>query len=254
MIKSHYLLLLACLLSATVRAETLTIAVASNFAKPMSEIARAFEKESKHSVRVAFGSSGKLAAQLLQGAPFHMFFSADQDKPELLLKRGIATSGSSFTYALGGLALWSSDPTIDPERVLREGSFTKIALANPRLAPYGIAATEVLLNLTLLEASKPRWVLGENIAQTYQFVESGNAELGFVAASQIMENGKLIKGASWPVPQNLHNPIRQDAVLIGKQPSRAAREFAAFVSGAEVTNIIERYGYQTGEADSRAEP
>ncbi len=198
--------------------------------------------------------SGKLAAQLLQGAPFHMFFSADQAKPKLLLKRGIATSGSSFTYALGGLALWSSDPTIDPERVLREGRFTKIALANPRLAPYGIAATEVLLNLTLLEASKPRWVLGENIAQTYQFVESGNAELGFVAASQIMENGKLIKGASWPVPQNLHNPIRQDAVLIGKQPSRAAREFAAFVSGAEVTNIIERYGYQTGEADSRAAP
>ena len=254
MIKPHYLLLLVSLLAVPVRAEMLTIAVASNFAKPMADIVAAFEKETEHTVRVAFGSSGKLAAQLLQGAPFQLFFSADEEKPALLLKRGIAAADSQFTYALGRLALWSSDPTADPERLLRDGNFTKLALANPKLAPYGVAAREVLVNLNLIETSQARWVLGENIAQTYQFVDSGNADIGFVAASQITGNGKPAKGASWSIPESLHHPIKQDAVLIGQNPGRAAREFAVFVRSAAATEIIKRYSYQVGVTESGARP
>lgn len=246
-------LLLALWLSLTAShlvAEQLTIAVASNFAIPMREIGRAFEQESDHKVRFAFGSSGKLAAQILQGAPFAAFFSADQHKPALLTEKGVVTEGSQFTYAIGRLALWSSDSGIDPLAQLKNGHYRKLALANPKLAPYGEAAVEVLESLGMAQTSAPKWVQGENIAQTYQFVESGNAELGFVAYSQIYTGGQLIKGAAWLIPDKLHRVIRQDAVLLGTKQSVAARQFMHFMRGAKVRAIMEGYGYQTDSEKS----
>lgn len=233
-------------------ADTLTVAVASNFAKPMTELAKAFEQHTGHSVRLAFGSSGKLTAQILQGAPFQLFFSADQTKPAALIERGAAVPGSQFTYAQGGLALWSKNESAKPYDMLRNGHYTKLALANPRLAPYGAAAQEVLSQLNVLEESRSKWVLGENIAQTYQFVDSGNAELGFVALSQITAQEQTRNGASWIVPINLHSPIRQDAVLIGTQPGAAAQNFMTFIRSTAATEIIKSYGYRVAESESGA--
>lgn len=248
------LLLLLSLQIACTPAETLTLAVASNFANPMREIASAFEQETEHSVRLAFGSSGKLTAQILQGAPFQAFFSADQTKPQLLIERGVATPGSQFTYALGGLALWSTTPASDPRMILQSGNFDKLALANPRLAPYGAAAIEILERLNLKAATQDKWVQGENIAQTYQFVDSGNAAIGFVATSQIVENGELATGSAWIIPSSLHSPIRQDAVLLGAQPGSAARQFMRFMQSSTAQNIINSYGYQSGAMRAEATP
>ncbi len=240
------LLLVLCLITEASQlfAEDLTIAVASNFASPMREIGQAFEQKSGHNVRFAFGSSGKLASQILQGAPFDAFFSADQSKPALLRERGFASQYSQFTYAIGRLALWSKEAGVEPLAQLRAQQYRKVALANPKLAPYGDAAQEVLGRLGLLAASQSKWVQGENIAQTYQFVDSGNAELGFVAYSQIYKQNQLIKGSAWLVPENLHQPIRQDAVLVGAESSEAARQFMGFMRGSEVRTILESYGYQ----------
>ncbi len=247
---AHCIVVVSCFLFAmgagqASRAETLTIAVASNFAQAMRDIATLYEAETGHSVRLSLGSSGKLAAQILQGAPFQAFFSADQDKPEYLLDRGVAAPGSRHTYALGRLALWSPTVGANPLEILRAGNFGKLALANPRLAPYGVAALEVLSRLELVEASRPYWVQGENIAQTYQFVDSGNAAIGFVARSQVTVGGTLERGAVWLVPQEYHRPIRQDAVLIGTAPGDVAIDFMRFVRGGKARAIIEYYGYRT---------
>lgn len=231
--------------SLSLRAEQLTVAVASNFAAPMREIAAAFERESGHGLRLAFGSSGKFYAQIQHGAPFDIFFSADRTKPQALEEAGLAVAGSRFTYAVGRLALWSRDAKLvrGGPQVLEEGGFNKLALANPRLAPYGAAAVQVLRNLGLEEVTKPHWVRGENIAQTYQFVASGNAALGFVALSQISGGG----GSAWIVPGNLHDPIRQDAVLLKRgAKSAAARALLRFVRGARAAAIIESYSYGAG--------
>lgn len=231
-----------------VQADQITAAVASNFTAPMTDLVAAFERETGHEVRLAFGSSGKFFAQISHGAPFEVFFSADRAKPEALEQKGLIVEGSRFTYALGALALWSSrdDVPVDNAEVLRRGDYNKLALANPRLAPYGAAAVEVLESLALAEATRPRWVQGENIAQTYQFVGTGNASVGFVALAQIMERGEIRSGSAWLVPDRLHAPIRQDAVLLRRgADSVAARAFLDFVRGDAARAIIESYGYQT---------
>ena len=231
--------------SSNLRAESVFVAVASNFLLPMEQLAQQFQQETGHKVKLSFGSSGKLFAQIYNGAPFHVFFSADQAKPIALEKKGLVVDGSRFTYALGGLALWSNKVDyIDSEgQVLEKGNFKKLALANPKLAPYGVASTEVLQNLGLTAATRSKLVKGENISQTYQFIASGNADLGFVALSQI--DSKASKGSVWIVPHELFNPIRQDAVLLTKgQNNGAAFAFMTFMKGPKAKAIIEASGYQ----------
>ncbi|WP_233998944.1 molybdate ABC transporter substrate-binding protein [Microbulbifer pacificus] len=242
------LLLAVAMLSAAVRADELTIAVASNFTAPMQEITRQFEKRSGHKVRLAFGSSGKFFAQISHGAPYHAFFSADQDKPQRLDKLGQTTKDSRFTYAEGKLVLWSSEPGVVDAKgtVLNQGAYNKLAIANPKLAPYGAAALEVLRHLQIEEQSRTHWILGENISQTYQFVASGNADLGLVALSQVLKNGEVTSGSAWIVPTQLYRPIRQDAVILKRGTELPAlREFWAFVQSEEARAIIRAYGYNT---------
>jgi molybdate transport system substrate-binding protein len=224
-----------------------TIAVASNFAPAMQAIAGEFEKTWNHKVNLVFGSSGKFYAQIKNGAPFQAFFSADQAKPLALEHEDLVVPGSRFTYAIGALALWSkrSDFTSIDARTLQQGQFRKLALANPVLAPYGMAAVEVLQRLGLDVATESKQVRGENIAQTFQFVESGNADLGFVALSQITYQGILKSGKAWVVPQNLYTPIRQDAALLRRgENSPATHEFLQFFRGQQARRIIESYGYR----------
>ncbi len=229
-------------------AERITLAVASNFTGPMKVLAEAFEEETGHEVILSFGSSGRFYAQIIHGAPYHLFFSADEAKPEALEQQGAIVEGSRITYAIGSLALWSATPGLELENaeLLRQGDYNKLALANPRLAPYGVAAVETLENLGLADSTRPNWVQGENISQAYQFVETGNADVGFVALSQIMQEGEVKRGSSWLVPAELHNPIRQDAVLLlhGKN-STAARHFLSFIQSDVAQEIIEFYGYAT---------
>mgnify|MGYP003836375343 FL=1 len=243
--------LLALLTTSSALAEEILVAVASNFTAPMQEIAQEFEARSEHQVKLAFGSSGKFFAQINHGAPYQAFFSADTEKPERLIKVGLAEAASRFTYAEGKLALWSaSAEVVDSKgRVLEKNQYRNLAIANPKLAPYGAAAMETLDNLKLLELSRPRWVQGENISQTYQFVASGNAELGLVALSQIQHDGKLKSGSAWVVPENLYAPIRQDAVILDNgSDSAAMRDFWKFVQSDKAARIIRAYGYNTPTA------
>jgi molybdate transport system permease protein len=210
------LLLTTLLLAATARSGEVSVAVASNFATAMSDLAAPFERETGHRLLLSYGASGKLYAQIRNGAPFQVFLSADDEKPIQLEKDGAAVPGSRFTYAIGTLVLWSPQPGyVDDEgAVLASGRFRRLALANPRLAPYGEAAMEVLRQRRLAERLQPNFVMGENIAQTHQFVASGNAELAFLALSQVWRDGRLSGGSAWIVPQSLHAPIRQDALLL----------------------------------------
>ena len=236
------------------QAEPLSVAVASNFTHPMKALVQAFETQSGHKVRVSFGSSGKFYAQIKHGAPFQVFLSADQTKPSALEKEDWAVSGSRFTYATGRLALWSSKENFIDEHInaLKNGQFNKLALANPKLAPYGVAAVQVLNSLNLTESSQHKWVKGENIAQTYQFVSTGNSDLGFVALSQIInldkthDNNGIKHGSAWLIPSDLHQAIRQDAILLKRgKNSQAAQQFITFMKTPKAKNIINRYGYET---------
>lgn len=247
------LALIRILFLSEAQAQTINVAVASNFTHPMKALVKAFEKQSGHKVRVSFGSSGKFYAQVKHGAPFQVFLSADQAKPIALEKEGWALAESRFTYATGRLALWSSqnnfiDETLTP---LKNGSFNKLALANPKLAPYGTAAVQVLQNLNLASKTQAKWIKGENIAQTYQFVSTGNSDLGFVALSQVVSqksslNKPSIKqGSAWIIPSHLHQPISQDAILLKKgQHSLAAQELLAFIKSPQAKKIIHHYGYE----------
>lgn len=227
-------------------AQDALVAVASNFAPTLDAIVEAFQAQDGHRITVASGASGKIYAQIRHGAPFDAFLSADQAKPAALVAAGLALPDSRFSYALGALVLWSADPArVDPlGQVLSRGDFRHLALANPRLAPYGVAALEVLQALNLLEATRLRWVLGENIAQAYQFVHSGNAELGLVARAQVWREGRLTGGSAWAVPASLHAPIRQDAVLLqAGRDNPAARALLQFLRGEQARRIIESQGY-----------
>lgn len=223
------------------------VAVAANFTAPMQAIAADFEKATGHKVLLASGSTGKFYAQIKNGAPFDVLLAADDETPAKLEKDGLAVSGSRFTYAIGQLALWSAKPGyVDAKgEVLKQGAFAHLAIANPRLAPYGAAAIETLTRLGLLASVEGRFVQGENIAQTYQFISTGNAELGFVAQSQIVEGGKLKSGSAWIVPASLHSPIRQDAVVLVKgKDNPAAAALLTFLKSDQARAVIQSYGYK----------
>jgi len=243
------LLVVACSLAsvpAGAGAAEVTVAVAANFTAPMKQIAADFEKETGHKVLLSFGASGKFYAQIKNGAPFHLFLSADDEKPAQLEKDGLTVPGSRFTYAVGTLVLWSARPGfVDPKgEVLSKGTFDKLSIANPKLAPYGTAAIEVLTKKGLLAAVQPKLVQGENISQAYQFVSTGNADLGFVALSQVMQDGRISSGSAWVVPDNLHSPIRQDAVLLLKgKGNQAAEGLANYLKTDKVKAAIRKYGY-----------
>lgn len=229
-------------------AETINVAVAANFSAAMKALVAEFEKTSGHNVVLSFASTGKFYAQILNGAPYHVFFSADQATAEKLERQQKALAGSRFTYAIGALALWSSKPGIndDPLKVLKSGEFNKLALANPKLAPYGAAAVEVLEHFKLKSATEAKWVLGENIAQTFQFVATANADLGFVALAQIIERGTIKEGSYWLVPSDFHAPILQDAqILAAGQNSPASHQLMAFIRSGDAQLIIQQYGYKT---------
>lgn len=243
------LLVVACSLAsvpAGAGAAEVTVAVAANFTAPMKQIAADFEKETGHKVLLSFGASGKFYAQIKNGAPFQLFLSADDEKPAQLEKDGLTVPGSRFTYAVGTLVLWSARPGfVDPKgEVLSKGTFDKLSIANPKLAPYGTAAIEVLTKKGLLAAVQPKLVQGENISQAYQFVSTGNADLGFVALSQVMQDGRISSGSAWVVPDNLHSPIRQDAVLLLKgKGNQAAEGLANYLKTDKVKAVIRKYGY-----------
>jgi len=224
-------------------AETLNVAVASNFVAAMQRIQQAFEDNSEHDIRLIRGSSGKHYAQISNGAPFDIFLSADQQRPRRLVDEGIAEESDLATYAQGQLALWSrrNDLHLGREYLLNTDNYDVIAIANPRLAPYGQAATEVFRHLGLEPVVSHRLVMGENIAQAFQFVFSGNADLGLVAYSQAMSTNLRGKGSVWLVPSELHQPIKQDMVIL--RDSTAAEEFAAFMESDTVRDILLTSGY-----------
>ncbi|HAJ91767.1 MAG TPA: molybdate ABC transporter substrate-binding protein [Gammaproteobacteria bacterium] len=226
-------------------AEEIRVAAASNFKNAITAIARRFEAATNHKVTLIFGSTGKHYAQIKNGAPFDVFFAADVRRPELLEEEGVALPGSRCTYAVGKVLLWSPKKGyVDPEgRILERSEFRYLAIANPKLAPYGKAAQEILQARRLWDRLSGRLVRGENIAQTFQFVKSGNAELGFVAYSQVKHPNQPIEGTFWEVPQALYTAIEQQAVLL--KDSVAARAFLSFVRSREALKIIHDYGYGT---------
>jgi molybdate transport system substrate-binding protein len=218
------------------------VAVAANFTEPAREIAQIFQSKTGHKAILSFGATGQLYAQITQGAPFQVFLSADDTTPKKLVGDGLAVAGSPITYAIGKIVLFSKDADlVKGEQTLKEAKFNKLAIANPATAPYGAAAVEAMKKLGVYDAIAPKLVQGSNISQTFQFVDTGNAELGFVALSQVVERPG---GSRWIVPANLHAPIRQDTVLLKTgAENEAARAFIAFLKGPEATAIIEKFGY-----------
>lgn len=237
-------LLIASWVSRQAVADEITIAVATNFTAAMRDLVQRFELETKHHVLVSSGSTGNYYAQIKNGAPFEAFFAADAERPRLLEQEGVAVPGSRFRYAVGRLVLWSPEPNYvdDQGRVLENAGFRRLSIANPDLAPYGAAAREALTARGLWERLMPRLAMGQDIGQAYAFVRTRNAELGFVALAQLRQPGKQIEGSYWIVPESLHRPIEQEAVLLREVP--AARMFLEFVKGAEAREIIRSYGYE----------
>ena len=238
---------LSLALLAGAQAAEVRVAVAANFTAPMRKLAESFERETGHKAVLAFGATGAFAAQIRNGAPFDVLLAADDSTPERLAADGHAVAASRFTYAIGRLALWSARADLVDGRgeVLKSPQrFERLAIASPKLAPYGQAAVETMQKLGLLETLRPKFVQGENIAQTYQYVASGNAPLGFVALSQVQVDGRLSSGSVWLVPAELHEPIRQDAVLL--QPGRdnaAAVALLRYLRSEPALRLIAAYGY-----------
>lgn len=227
--------------------ETL-FAVAANFTAPAKEIGAAFTAKTGETVTFSFGSTGKLYAQITQGAPFDGLLAADDAHPLRAEREGYAVAGSSFTYAVGKLVLWSRVPGLvdDQGAVLKSGGFNKLANTNPSAAPYGAAAVEAMTALAVLDALKPKIVEGNNLSQVYQFVSTGNAELGFIALSQVKLDPV---GSHWVVPQHLYRPIHQGAALLAKGAANpTASAFLAFLKSPESRAILEKYGYGVGNA------
>lgn len=222
------------------------VAVAANFAEPIKAIAAVLEKTTGHTLQVTVGATGRLYAQIRNGAPFDVLLAADTRAPEQLEADGLAQPGSRFTYATGKLVLWSADPARVDARgaVLKTGGFRKLAIANPKTAPYGAAAVDVMDKLGLTAALTPKLVQGESIGQTYNFAFTGNAEIAFVAMSQVLEGGRLKGGSMWLVPQNLYAPIRQDAVLLRRAANNeAAKALMQLLRSPNIKTLIRSYGY-----------
>jgi molybdate transport system substrate-binding protein len=245
------LALVSTLFFAAVHAGEVTVAVAANFTAPMQKIAQAYEQDTGHKAKLEFGSTGKFYAQIKNGAPFDVLLAADDETPERLEKEGLALVGTRFTYATGRLALWSKQPHLvdDKGDVLRSNNLEsigifKIAIADPKLAPYGAAAMEVIQRLGLQVAVTHKLVQGESIGQTYQFVSTENAQLGFVALSQISFDGRITQGSAWVVPQSMHTPLKQDAVLLNSGTGNAAAiALLKYLQGDKAKSIIRQYGY-----------
>lgn len=234
------------LVQAAAAAEEARLAIAANFAAPAGALAEQFSRDTGHRLAISAGSTGKLYAQIRNGAPFDVLLAADEETPRRMERERLAVPGSRFTYALGKLVLWSpkKDLVDDKGEVLQKAAFKRLAIANPKLAPYGAAAVEAMKRLGVWPLLQGRLVQGENIAQAFQFVASGSADLGFVALSQIAERGKGSAGSHWLVPPSLHAPIRQDAVLLlhGAR-NAAAQEFLAYLRSARARESIRGYGY-----------
>jgi molybdate transport system substrate-binding protein len=239
--------LLALMAWGTAQADEVQVAVAANFTAPMQKIAAEFEKDTGHKAVLAFGATGKFYAQISNGAPFEVFLAADDDTPAKLEAEHRTVPGTRFTYATGKLVLWSAqDGYVDGRgQVLKTGNYAHLAIANPRTAPYGAAAVETLTRLNVYDRVQGKLVQGENIAQTHQFVSTGNAPLGFVALSQVYRDGKFTSGSGWIVPANLHSPIRQDAVILARGGANpAARALADYLKSNKARDIIRSYGYE----------
>lgn len=232
--------------TACARADEVSVAVAANFAGPLAKIAEGYTAATGHTLKTSAGSTGKFYGQIVAGAPFEVLVAADDETPKKLVAEGHAVAGSNFTYAIGQLVLWSAQPgLVDSEgAVLAKGQFAHLALANPKLAPYGQAGMAVLKAKGLEAAVTPKLVVGDSIAQTYQFISTGNAELGFVALSQVAVPGKPVVGSMWRVPAKLYGEIRQDAVLLKAGADKpAARALLAYLKSPAAKDVIQRYGY-----------
>lgn len=240
------LLVMACTAVTPASAEQVIVAVAANFVPPFREVALEFEQATGHNVKVAAGSTGNFYSQIKNGAPFDVFFSADVERPKLLEEEGLGVKDSRVTYAVGRLALWSLTPSLlKGADTLHSQHFKHLAIANPKTAPYGAAATQTMQKLGVWEKLQPRIVMGENLGQTMGFIESGNAELGFVALSQVLDPKLKGKGARWDVPTDLHEPIKQDMILLAKgRDNPAAKALMEFMREPQAKAIIERYGYE----------
>lgn len=239
------ILVFAC--SPWLAAQEVKLAVAANFAGAMQRITADFEKSNRgFRVVLISGATGKLYAQIKNGAPFDVLLAADDETPERLEREGMGVNGSRFTYAIGRLVLWSPDEKLvdSAGQVLLKGDYKHLAIANPRLAPYGTAAIQTLTHLKALERWQPRFVQGENIAQTYQFVATGNAELGFVALSQVMQDGRIKSGSAWVVPERWHDALRQDAVLLKQgENNPAALALLRYLHSDAAKAVLRAYGY-----------
>lgn len=241
------LALAACLATYAALADEVQVAVAANFTAPIQAIAKDFEKDTGHKLVASFGATGQFYAQIRNGAPFEVFLAADDSTPAKLEQEKAVVPGSRFTYAIGKLALWSpKDGYVDAKgEVLKKGGFQHLSIANPKTAPYGLAATQVLDKLGLKDKLTGKIVEGQNIGQAYQFVSSGNAELGFVALSQIYKDGKVTAGSAWIVPADLYEPIRQDAVILEKgKDNAAAKALVDYLKGPKAAAVIKAYGYE----------
>lgn len=234
-----------CLLAFRVDAGEVRAAVAANFTVPVQKIAEQFQADTGHSVKASYGSTGKFYSQIRNGAPFDVLLAADDTTPDRIGKEGLGDAASRFTYAIGKLVLWSKKPGyVDARGEVLRGKFDKLAIANPRLAPYGVAAQETLESLGLWSGLQGRIVMGESISQTQQFADSGNADLAFIALSQTLKDGKTIEGSQWVVPGHLYNPIRQDAIMLTSVQDREATEaFMKYLKGAKAIAIIKSFGY-----------
>lgn len=237
----------ALALSAAAQAEVVQIAVAANFTAPARALAEIFARTTGHEAKLSFGATGAFYTQIKNGAPFDILLAADDERPIRLEKEGDTVPGSRFTYAVGQLVLWSAKPGfVDGEgAVLKGGKFHKIAIANPKLAPYGAAAVETMDKLGLAAALTPKLVTGESIGQTYNFIATGNAELGFVALAQVLDGGKLKSGSMWVVPAKYHAPIIQDAVILKRAAANpAAKAWMALMRSPNTQDFIRSYGYE----------
>lgn len=229
------------------QADEVTVAVAANFSGPAQKIAAAFAAATGHKATVVVGSTGKFYAQIKSGAPFQILLSADDETPDRLAKEGAGVGSSQFTYATGRLVLWSRQAGLVDGKgdVLQGTAFNHLSIADPKVAPYGAAAMEVMNKLGVLSKVQGRLVQGENIGQAHQFVASGNAQLGFVALSQVMQDGKISEGSAWVVPASMHTPLKQDAIILTPaKDNAAAQAFMAYLRSDASKTLIRGYGYE----------
>ena len=248
-LRLHRLLALTAALAFTTlaRADVVQVAVAANFTAPARALAEVFARTTGHEARLSFGATGAFYTQIKNGAPFDVLLAADDERPARLEKEGDTVAGSRFTYATGQLVLWSAKPGFvdDQGAVLKGGHFGKIAIANPKNAPYGAAAVEAMEKLGLAATLQPKLVTGESIGQTFNFIATGNAELGFVALAQVLEGGKLKSGSMWVVPAKYHAPIIQDAVILKRAAANpAAKAWMALMRSPNTQDFIRSYGYE----------